>query len=69
MSSLRKKMGPESLEGTVLLRLNVDLWVRSAAQIIQEIMNEEAEANRTARNLTSPDVSDLSADIDHDFDL
>jgi hypothetical protein len=68
MSSLRKKMGPESLEGTVLLRLNADLWVRSAPQIIQEIMNEEAEANRTARSLTSPNVSDLSADIDLDFD-
>lgn len=69
MSSLRKNMGPESLDGTVLLRLNSDLWIRSAAQIIQEIMNEEAEVNRAARNLTSPDVSDISADIDQDLDL
>ena len=64
MSSSRKNMGPESLEGTLLLRLNSDLWLRSAPVIIQEIMVEEAETNRLARTPMSPDLSDITADID-----
>ena len=57
-------MGPESFEGTLLLRLNSDLWLRSARVLIQEIIMEEAEANRTARTPMSPDLSDITADID-----
>ena len=64
MSCLRKSMGPESLEGTVLLRMNSDLWLPSAASFIQQIMEDEAKSKRVAAsNLLSPDVSDLSADM------
>ena len=64
MSCLRKSMGPESLEGTVLLRMNSDLWLPSAASFIQQIMEDEAKSKRVAAsNLLSPDVNDLSADM------
>jgi hypothetical protein len=67
MTDHRKRMGPESLEGTVILRVNADLWLSRAPQIIQEIMNEEAMANRAARaGVTSPAVSDITT---VDFDI
>ena len=45
MSTIRKKVGPESLDSAVLLRRHADLLVRSApVQITLEIVNEEAEA-------------------------
>ena len=70
MSSLRKKMGPEILEGSVILRTNSELWRGSAAVIIQEILNEEVEANRAVGSSMSPDVSDIiTMDIDEELAL
>ena len=67
MSDLRKNMGPESLEVSVVLRMNKDLWLPCASQLIQEIMLEEVEAPKAARADTSDDIalrddlSDISA--------
>ena len=67
MSDLRKNMGPESLEGSVILRTNKDLWLPCASQLIQEIMLEEAEAAKAARDEASAnaalgdDLSDISS--------
>ncbi len=67
MTDHRKRMGPESLEGTVILRVNADIWLNRAPQIMPEIINEEAMANRAARTaVTSPAVSDITA---VDFDM
>ena len=43
MSNLRKNIGPESLDGSLILRISKDLWLPYASQLIQEIMLEEAE--------------------------
>jgi len=44
MSDLRKHMGPEVLEASVLLRHNSDLWIRCAPQLVHELMKEETAA-------------------------
>lgn len=69
MTDHRKNMGPESLEGSVLLRMNADLWLNCAPQIIQEIINEEAHSARAAREtaLTSPAASDITTDFDFEM--
>lgn len=58
-------MGPKSLKGSVLLRLNADFWVGSAARIIQEFMNEEVWPEA----LTSVTVSEISVNIDENSDI
>ena len=60
-------MGPESLEGSVILRINKDFWQPRASQLIQEIMIEESEAASVARAKAtddaahSDDISDISS--------
>ena len=62
-------MGPESLEGSVLLRMNAGLWLNRAPQIIQEIINEEVHSLRAAKAtaLASPAASDITTDFDLDI--
>ena len=64
----RKNMGPESLEGSVILRMNADLWQHRAPQIIQEIINEEAQAKRATRAAdTSPSISDITSELNFEM--
>ena len=68
MSDLRKHMGPETLEGSVLLRVNSNLWLHDASKLIQEIINEEAadaRAVREARNAVSSIDEELSQITDN----
>jgi len=71
MSDHRKHLGPETLEGTVLLRINSNLWQHKAAKLIQEIMDEEAASAKAARearsqsSIGSPgDTSQIADDLD-----
>ena len=60
-------MGPESLEGSVILRINKDFWQPRASQLIQEIMIKESEAasvawaKATDDAAHSDDISDISS--------
>lgn len=67
MTDRRQHMGPESLEGTVILRVNSELWLRSAPQIMQEVLNDEKVRAEAVKNgkalLDSPTISDVTADL------
>jgi len=68
MTDHRKNMGPESLQGSVILRMNAELWQHRTPQIIQEIINEEAQAKRAMRAAdTSPSVSDITTELDFEM--
>jgi len=61
-------LGPESLEGTVFLRMNSKFWLRSAPQIMQEILYDEkvrAEAvkNRKSIAVSTAIISDVTVDL------
>ena len=44
MSDLQKHVGPAVLEASVLLRNNSDPWIRSAPQLVHEVMKKEIAA-------------------------